>query len=116
MTKKEKLALVKKGVELLEPVLAEEKAPAARRLRRAALQKTAQTLPELPSPAKLKRLGLLAGGTLLGLNLVGGALRMQSYRRALSHELKKQLKPVNAKLEALEKENAELREELKKRG
>ena len=112
MTKKNKLALLKKGAKLLEPVLREEAAlvPAAgRRIGK----KSSETI-ALPLPLKeLKKLGLIAGGGLLGLTLLGGAVRTESYRIAVSRELKMQLKPINEKLDALEKENAELRKKLK---
>lgn len=112
MTKKKKLALLKKGAKILKPVLREEAAlmPAAGR----ALSKKAAETVSLALPLKeIKKYGLLAGGGLLGVTLLGGALRTESYRLAVSRELKKQLKPINEKLDALEKENAELRKKLK---
>ena len=108
MTRKKKKALVRKGVKLLEPVLREEAAlvPAVgRKLRRAPVE---APVPALPLD-KLKKVGLLAGGALVGLTLAGGAARAASVRLAVSRELKKQLKPINEKLDRLEKENAELR-------
>lgn len=110
MTKKKKLALLKKGAKILEPVLREEAAlvPAAGR----ALGKKAAETVSLPLK-EIRKYGLLAGGGLLGVTVLGGALRTEGYRLAVSRELKKQLKPINDKLDALEKENAELRKKLK---
>lgn len=113
MTKKKKLALIKKGVKVLEPVLREEAAlvPAAgKAIGRKAAEGLVQALPV----KELKKYGLLAGGALLGFAAVNNVLRAQSYRLAVARELKKQLKPINDKLDALEKENAELKKELKK--
>lgn len=113
MTKKKKLALLKKGVKVLEPVLREEAAliPAAgKAIGKRAAEGVVQALPL----KEIKKYGLLAGGAALGLAAVNNVLRTQSYRLAVSRELKKQLKPINDKLDALEKENAELKKELKK--
>lgn len=113
MTKKKKLALVKKGVKLLEPVLREEAAlvPAAgKALGKKAAEGVMQALPL----KEIKKYAVLAGGALLGVTAVNNVLRAQSYRLAVSRELKKQLKPINEKLDALEKENAELKAELEK--
>ncbi len=114
MTKKRKLALMKKGVKLLEPVLREEAAliPAAgKRLGKKASEAVIQPLPL----KDLKKYALIAGGALLGLTAVNNAARTASYRFALSRELKKQLKPVNEKLDRLEKENAELKKQLNRK-
>ncbi|MBR0353736.1 MAG: hypothetical protein IJK35_00020 [Oscillospiraceae bacterium] len=108
MTRRKKIALMKKGVKLMEPVLREEAAlvPAARlALGRRAAEGVVQALPL----KNIKKLGLLAGGALLGLTAVNSALRTQSMRLAVSRELKKQLKPIHEKLDRLEKENEELR-------
>lgn len=108
MTKRKKLALMKKGVKLLEPVLREEAAlvPAAgKAIGKKAAEGVVQALPL----KEIKKYGLLAGGVLLGLSAVNNTLRAQSTRLMVSHELKKQLKPINEKLDRLEKENAELR-------
>lgn len=108
MTRRKKIALMKKGVKLMEPVLREEAAlaPAARlALGRRAAEGVVQALPL----KNIKKFGLLAGGALLGLTAVNSALRTQSMRLAVSRELKKQLKPIHEKLDRLEKENEELR-------
>ena len=113
MTKKKKLALIKKGVKVLEPVLREETAllPAAgKALGKKAADGVVQALPF----KEIKKYALLAGGAVMGLAAIGSALRTESYRLAVSRELKKQLKPINEKLDALEKENAELKAEMEK--
>ena len=108
MTRRKKIALVRKGVKLLEPVLREEAAlvPAAgKAIGKKAAAGVGQALPV----KELKKLGLIAGCALLALTAANGVLRAQSYRLMVSRELKKQLKPINEKLDKLEKENAELR-------
>ena len=112
MTRRKKIALMKKGVKLMEPVLREEAAlvPAAGlALGKRAAEGVVQALP-LKS---IKKFGLLAGGALLGLTAVNSALRTQSLRLAVSRELKKQLKPIHEKLDRLEQENEELRKQQK---
>lgn len=111
MTKRKKLALLKQGAKLLEPLLREEAAliPAAGRgIGKKGSESVALALPL----QQIKKYGLLAGGGLLGLSVLGSAARTASYRMAVSRELKKQLKPIHEKLDRLEKENAELKAEL----
>lgn len=113
MTKKKKLAMIQKGVKVLEPVLREERGlipTAGKGIRK----KTAEGLVNALPLKEIKKYGLLAGGALLGLSLLGGAARAESYRLAMSRELKKQLKPIHEKLDALEEENAALRAQLAK--
>ena len=111
MTKKKKLALIKKGVKMLEPVLREEAAlmPAASK---AFGKKAAEGVVQALPLKEIKKYGLLAGSAVMGLAAIGSALRTESYRLAVSRELKKQLKPIHEKLDRLEKENAELKAEL----
>ena len=112
MTRRRKLALVKKGVKLLEPVLREEAAlvPAAgKAIGKKAAEGVVQALPL----KELKKYALIAGGALVGLTAAGGVVRTQSYRIAVSRELKKQLKPINDKLDRLEKENEELKKKIR---
>lgn len=114
MTRKRKRALLKKGAQILEPVLREEAAliPAAgRKLSKKAAENVVQAIPV----DKIKKAVLLAGGALLGLSVAGGAAKAEATRLAVSRELKRQLKPVHEKLDALEKENEELRTELRKK-
>ena len=111
MTKRKKLALLKQGAKLLEPLLREEAAliPAAGRV----IGKKGSESVALALPLQqIKKYGLLAGGAVLGLTAIGSTVRTASYRMAVSRELKKQLKPIHEKLDRLEKENAELKAEL----
>ena len=108
MTKRKKLALLKQGAKLLDPLLREEAAliPAAGRV----IGKKGSESVALALPLQqIKKYGLLAGGGLLGLSVLGSAARTASYRAAVSRELKKQLKPIHEKLDRLEQENEELR-------
>lgn len=111
MTKRKKLALLKQGAKLLEPLLREEAAliPAAGRV----IGKKGSESVALALPLQqIKKYGLLAGGGLLGVSVLGSAARTAGYRAAVSRELKKQLRPIHEKLDRLEKENAELKAEL----
>lgn len=64
---------------------------------------------------KLKLTAAAAGGGVLLLSAVGSVARYETFRAAVSRELKKQLAPINAKLNELEKQNEELRRELERR-
>ena len=111
MTKRKKLALLKQGAKLLEPLLREEAAliPAAGRV---IGKKGSESVPLVLPLQQIKKYGLLAGGGLLGVSVLGSAARTAGYRAAVSRELKKQLRPIHEKLDRLEKENAELKAEL----
>lgn len=111
MTKRKKLALLKQGAKLLEPLLREEAAliPAAGRV---IGKKGSESVPLVLPLQQIKKYVLLAGGGLLGVSVLGSAARTAGYRAAVSRELKKQLKPIHEKLDRLEKENAELKAEL----
>ncbi len=61
---------------------------------------------------KLKLTALAAGGGILLLGAAGSLTRYETYRIAVARELKKQLTPLNAKLDELEKQNEELRRKL----
>lgn len=111
MTRKKKKALVKQGVKLLEPVLRQEAALVPVVGKKLAQQAESQA-PALPLE-QLKKYGLLAGGAVLVLGAAQSVARTQTLRLALALELKKQLKPIHDKLDALEKENAELKKRLK---
>lgn len=65
---------------------------------------------------KLKRI-IIAGGGAAALVAVGSSVaRLKSLQFAVAREMKKQLAPINAKLDELEKQNAELKAELEKQG
>ena len=115
MTRRKKLALLKKGVQMLEPVWKEEAlVPLERTGSRALLRKETPGVGKMIPVEKLKRMGLLGGGALLGLSLLGSAVRVESMRLAFSHELKRQLKPMQEKLERREKQNEALKAELER--
>ena len=71
-------------------------------------QKTLRRAARLMEPKNLKKIGLLAvGGTAL-FSLLGSLGHDRLYRAMVAQELKKQLEPINRKLDALEKQNEEL--------
>ena len=111
MTKRKKLALLKQGAKILEPLLREEAAliPAAGRV---IGKKGSESVPLVLPLQQIKKYGLLAGGGLLGVSVLGSAARTAGYRAAVARELKKQLRPIHEKLDRLEKETAELKAEL----
>ncbi len=101
--KTQQLLMSRAGEALLEQLPVDQK-----HLRRAA---------KLMEPKNLKRLGILTAGGMLSLSLLGDIGQMRLYRTAMAKELRRQLAPVNKKLETLEKQNEELRlqnEELRK--
>ena len=57
----------------------------------------------------LKRLGVVAVSGAAAISLAGSALQAKMTRAALRRELKRQLAPVNKKLDELEEQNKELR-------
>ena len=57
----------------------------------------------------LKRLGVVAVSGAAAISLAGSALQARMTRAALRRELKRQLAPVNKKLDELEEQNKELR-------
>ena len=72
-------------------------------------QKTLRRVSKLLEPKNLKRLGIAAVCGTATLSVVGSVSRMRMYRAAMARELKKQLAPVNKKLDELEAQNDELR-------
>ncbi len=71
-------------------------------------QKTLRRAARLMEPKNLKRLGVAVfGGTAL-LSLLASIGHDRVYRAMVARELKKQLEPVNRKLDVLEKQNEEL--------
>ena len=73
-----------------------------KRLRRAA---------KLLEPQNLKRLGVLAVGGAAALSLLSSWGSARLYRAEVARELKKQLAPVNRKLDELEEQNKALEEQ-----
>ena len=72
-------------------------------------QKTLQRAMKLLEPKNLKLLGITAVGSMAALSLLGSLGRTGVYRAAVAKELKKQLEPVNRKLDELEAQNEELK-------
>lgn len=62
----------------------------------------------------IKKLGLVAGGTAVVLSAVSLTGRYTFYKGIVSGELKRQLTPVNKKLDELKAQNAELRAEVER--
>ncbi len=59
----------------------------------------------------LKRLGALAIGGAAAVSLAGNFARSRMIRQSMARELKKQLAPMNRKLDELEKQNEELKKQ-----
>ncbi len=62
----------------------------------------------------IKKLGLVAGGTAVVLSAASLTGRYTFYKGIVSGELKRQLTPVNKKLDELKAQNAELRAEVER--
>ncbi len=80
-------------------------------------QKKLKVAAALLEKVDLKRLGVVAVSGAAVLGLAGSAVQARMTRAALRRELKRQLAPVNKKLDELEKQNEELQrqnEELRK--
>ncbi len=60
----------------------------------------------------LKKVGLAAGGAAAALSLLHWAHQYRFYHSVIAKELKKQLAPLNKKLDELQAENERLRTEL----
>lgn len=101
---------VKRGIALRAEQAVLEQLPVDRK----ALKKAAKYL----EPKKLKLLTVAFLGGAAFLSLLGTAGHERLYRAAVAKELKRQLAPVNEKLDELQAQNDELRaqnEELKRR-
>lgn len=61
-----------------------------------------------------KKVALAVGGTALGVSVLHWAHQYRFYHSVVAKELKKQLAPIEQKLDALQEENAQLRAELAK--
>ena len=72
-------------------------------------QKKLKLAATLLEKKNLKRLGVVAVSGAAALSLAGSALQARMTRAALRKELKRQLAPVNKKLDELEEQNKELR-------
>lgn len=67
------------------------------------------------TPGKLKALAIALVGAVVALNVVGNFLREQKLKLMFRRELKKQLRPLEEKIDDLEDENQQLRRQLKAR-
>ena len=74
------------------------------------LPEAANTLRKLD----MKKVGFIAGGTVLAMTAVTVASRYGIYRGALAAELKRQLAPLHRKLDQLQAENRQLRVEVER--
>lgn len=94
------------------PVRAESAAPAPLRGK-----KLDPSAPCCKSSARStgKKAGLIAGGVTVVCAAAGTASRYKFYQGIVARELKKQLAPLNDKLDALQAENRMLRAELEKK-
>ena len=72
-------------------------------------EKTLRRVGWLMEPKHLKQLGFAAVAGTAAFSVIGSMSRMRAYRMAVARELKKQLDPVNRKLNELEKQNEELK-------
>ena len=73
--------------------------------------KTLKRIAKWLEPGHLKQVGLLAVGVSFGLSALNSLGEARMVRAAVSRELKKQLVPVNKKLDELEAQNRELKRE-----
>ena len=90
------------ALELLPMVLSKDKSGEQKLLRYVLTHMNAENL---------KRLGLVAVAGGVAVSLLGNWLHNRAYRAAVARELKKQLAPVNRKLDELEKQNTELKKQ-----
>lgn len=67
------------------------------------------------TPGKLKALVIALVGAVVALNVFGNFVREQKLKLMFRRELKKQLRPLEEKIDDLEDENQQLRRQLKAR-
>ncbi len=72
-------------------------------------EKTLRRVGKLMEPKNLKRLGIAVMCGSVTFSILGSMSQMRMYRASMARELKKQLAPVNKKLDELEAQNEELR-------
>lgn len=108
--------IVRRKVRELQPVIVEK---AVDRVAGRAMQKAeaggmlgfVQSL----TPGKLKALAVGLVGAVVVLNVLGNFVREQKLKLMFRRELKKQLRPLEKKIDDLEDENEQLRHQLKAR-
>lgn len=93
------------------PVCAESAAPAPLRGKKLDQRAVLQVVRKVD----WKKAGLIAGGVTVVCAAAGTASRYKFYQGIVARELKKQLAPLNDKLDALQAENRMLRAELEKK-
>ena len=93
------------------PVRAESAAPAPLRGKKLDQRAVLQVVRKVD----WKKAGLIAGGVTIVCAAAGTASRYKFYQGIVARELKKQLAPLNDKLDALQAENRMLRVELEKK-
>lgn len=93
------------------PVRAESAAPAPLRGKKLDQRAVLQVVRKVD----WKKAGLIAGGVTVVCAAAGTASRYKFYQGIVARELKKQLAPLNDKLDALQAENRILRAELEKK-
>ena len=93
------------------PVRAESAAPAPLRGKKLDQRAVLQVVRKVD----WKKAGLIAGGVTVVCAAAGTASRYKFYQGIVARELKKQLAPLNDKLDALQAENRMLRAELEKK-
>lgn len=74
-------------------------------------KKTLKRVSWLMEPKHLKRLAIVAVGGSAAFSLIGTVSQIRMYRRSMARELKKQLGPINRKLDELEEQNEELKKQ-----
>lgn len=67
------------------------------------------------TPRKLKAIAILGGCGIIAANIVGNIMRDQKMKLMFRRELRRQLKPMEEKIDDLEDQNTELRRQLKAR-
>ena len=108
--------IVRRKVKELQPVIVEK---AVDRVTGRAMQKAENSgllgfLQRL-TPGKLKALAVALVGVVVALNVFGNFVREQKLKLMFRRELKKQLRPLEEKIDDLEDENEQLRRQLKAR-
>lgn len=108
--------IVRRKIKELEPVIMEKAVDtvtgrAVDKARNSGLLGFIQRL----TPGKLKAIVILGGGGIIAVNVVGNFVRDQKMKLMFRRELKKQLRPMEEKIDELEKQNAELRRQLRAR-
>ena len=108
--------IVRRKIRELEPVIMEKAVDkvtgrSVEQVKNAGLLGFLQRL----TPRKLKVIAILGGGGIVAVNILGNIVRDQKMKLMFRRELKKQIRPLEEKVDDLEKQNAELRRQLKAR-